>query len=956
MKTFKLLFCSFWVAIPLLAIYAIACAIATFVENDYGTGFAKALVYDTWWFNFIHIYLFMILIGTLIVSKSWKRKKYASILFHSSFVVIIFGAGVTRFFGFEGTMHIREGQSSSVIKSADSTINITGISSDEKIQKIFLKNPIFSHLNCNTKNASKKPLLGYPAKSIQIFDRPLKLEFITACKTTTDKNNNTSYLVIQATYNGISKTYNIIGGAGIESNDVTISFGDTLISINWGVRTIHLPFALKLNKFDLERYPGSNSPSSYASEVDVLDTQGNTIMPYKIYMNHVLDYQGYRFFQSSYDLDEKGTILSVNKDPGKRPTYIGYAMLILGAIWMLFAREGRFKKLSHFLRNQKIASFIVVMFLGLATTGLYAQEVKIDTHGSADSKTLPNSSDLNTSAMQENTAPLNSKELILQRLNDLRKNSLTHTRKFSQLQLQDFGGRIKPIDTVAMNIIHKITKSDDFKGLSNDQVFLGMMLYPDDWRDIKIIYTKTPKIREVLGTPTNQKYVAFSDIFDSTGYKLQNYVEEANRKKPNERGTFDNDVLQVDERVNLAFMVFTGQVLKIFPDQNSHKWLAPLEALENSSPSVAKEIQSILNDIYTGFDLGIEKNQWESADIALDKLAKYQETHGKDLYLPKSKVNSEIFLNHINFFNKLILPYILLGVILFVAVLVSILRDKAMNIWFFRLAYTLIAICVGVHSIGLILRWYISGHSPWSNAYESMLYIAWAAGIAGVIFFRKSSLALCAASFLAGIALFVANLGFMDPQIGNLVPVLKSYWLNIHVSVITASYGFLGLCFILGVITLVMFIFRNPKHPNLDSTILSLNAINEMSMILGLLMLTVGNFLGGIWANESWGRYWGWDPKETWALISIGVYAIILHLRFLRFQFMPYVLAASSVIGFYSVLMTYFGVNYYLSGMHSYAAGDPVPVPVFLYYFVALTIILILLAFFKRKLDMPKIG
>lgn len=187
----------------------------------------------------------------------------------------------------------------------------------------------------------------------------------------------------------------------------------------------------------------------------------------------------------------------------------------------------------------------------------------------------------------------------------------------------------------------------------------------------------------------------------------------------------------------------------------------------------------------------------------------------------------------------------------------------------------------------------------------------------------RSNLALCASSFLAGIALFVAHLGFMDPQISNLVPVLKSYWLNIHVSIITASYGFLGLCFILGLLTLLLFLLRSEKRPHIDTSILALSALNEMGMIMGLLLLAVGNFLGGVWANESWGRYWGWDPKETWALISIAVYAIILHLRFLRFEFMPYVFASASVVGFYSILMTYFGVNYYLSACTAMPLGDP---------------------------------
>ncbi|MCR2063135.1 cytochrome c biogenesis protein, partial [Campylobacter helveticus] len=201
--------------------------------------------------------------------------------------------------------------------------------------------------------------------------------------------------------------------------------------------------------------------------------------------------------------------------------------------------------------------------------------------------------------------------------------------------------------------------------------------------------------------------------------------------------------------------------------------------------------------------------------------------------------------------------------------------------------------------------------------------------------------------------LFVAHLGFMDPQITNLVPVLKSYWLNIHVSIITASYGFLGLCFLLGVFSLILFMLRNPKKAQIDQSILNLHCINEMAMIIGLALLTVGNFLGGVWANESWGRYWGWDSKETWALISIIIYAIILHLRFIPKFNNPYVFASASILGFYSILMTYFGVNFYLSGLHSYAAGDPIPIPKFLYFFIAFTIILIMGAFFKRRLKSP---
>ena len=256
-----------------------------------------------------------------------------------------------------------------------------------------------------------------------------------------------------------------------------------------------------------------------------------------------------------------------------------------------------------------------------------------------------------------------------------------------------------------------------------------------------------------------------------------------------------------------------------------------------------------------------------------------------------------------------------------------------------------------MHTLGLIFRWYIAGYAPWSNAYESMIYIAWAGAVAGLIFFRKSLLAVSATNFVAGITLFVANLGFMDPQIGTLVPVLKSYWLNIHVSVITASYSFFGLSLVLGVVGLLLFILRSDKRKHIDQSILNINAINEISLILGLGLLTIGTFLGGVWANESWGRYWGWDPKETWSLITIVVYTMVIHARLIKRFNNPYTFTVITTIGFYAVLMTYFGVNFYLSGKHSYASGEPVPIPTFLYVMVITHVILIVLAYFKRNLN-----
>ena len=227
-----------------------------------------------------------------------------------------------------------------------------------------------------------------------------------------------------------------------------------------------------------------------------------------------------------------------------------------------------------------------------------------------------------------------------------------------------------------------------------------------------------------------------------------------------------------------------------------------------------------------------------------------------------------------------------------------------------------------VHTIGLILRWYISGHAPWSNGFESVVYVSWATMLAGFIFGRKYPLVVATASFLTGISLFVAHLSWMSPEITPLVPVLKSYWLTIHVAIITASYGFLGLSALLGVLAMILIVMRNNRNQERVTVYIEqITTINEMSATVGLYALTIGTFLGGIWANESWGRYWGWDPKETWALITVVLYSFIDHMRLIPPLRGVFNYNMASILGFASVLMTYFGVNYYLSGLHSYGKG-----------------------------------
>jgi cytochrome c-type biogenesis protein CcsB len=366
-------------------------------------------------------------------------------------------------------------------------------------------------------------------------------------------------------------------------------------------------------------------------------------------------------------------------------------------------------------------------------------------------------------------------------------------------------------------------------------------------------------------------------------------------------------------------------------------------------PKDSEVIRMLAIGYFSSIDEATKSGDWTKADEALARIDKYQRFVGASVYPNDAKVKIEIFYNHANIFEQLWPLYFVVGFTLLILSFTKILKPSFSAEWLRKISFGFLIGFFLAHTAGLIMRWYIAGHAPWSNGYESMIYIGWASVLAGFIFSRKSLMTMAATSIMTGLILFVAHLNWMDPQVTNLVPVLQSYWLAIHVAMITASYGFLGLGALLGMITLILFILKKPHNQDrLNLAIKELNAINEMSLIVGLVLLTVGNFLGGVWANESWGRYWGWDPKETWALVTILVYAVVIHIRFIKGLYTDYAYSVISLLAFTSVLMTYFGVNYYLAGMHSYAKGDPVPVPDFVPWTYAVVAIVIAMAYPKR--------
>ncbi|MGM0533567.1 MAG: cytochrome c biogenesis protein CcsA [Campylobacterota bacterium] len=899
------LFFSFYTTITLLAILAIGAAVATFVENDFGAETAKALVYSARWYEIVLTLTTVNMIGGMYRYKMWRRR--GMFLIHGAFVVIFIGAAMTRYFGYEGMMPIREGQTTNKMLSSEPYLQIEVAKDDQEYY---------------SEDRLLLPAVGNPSyhKALELEDKTIEIN-LQEYKLAQQNGAKMGIARFNVTVGDETKEYKLIGTGGMEGVKKTHEFDGVKVSLTRGSKDLYLPFELKLRDFDIDRYPGSMSPSSYASEVTVIDEDNDKNFEYRIYMNHTLNYGGFKFFQSSYDQDEKGTVLSVNKDPGKTPTYIGYFLLTLGFLLNLFDSKSRFSRLRKYLKKNTAAAVLAVAALALPVHNHAAQE--------------PQQSAL---------------EMAKEYTKDFKQNSQKTAKLFGKLVTQSNSGRMQPVNTQAIEVLNKISGKSQLYSMQAEQVLLGMMTAPEIWQGLRIIKVKHPALQKKLDA--KEGYIAFNDAFSQEGqYILKEDVEKATRKDPKNMGTYDKDIIKLDERLNITYMVFNGSIVRLFPkpDDPSNTWYPPLIALEEfPSPQNAE-----VADAVQGFFGSVINADWERAQRYIRNIKDYQEKYGSEVIPSDTQIQLEILMNESKLFPSLTVAYVLIGLVLLVLAFTQVFKPS-LKFKKTQLAFiVLLSILFALQTAGMGMRWYISGHAPWSDSYESMLYIAWSALLAGLLFFRNSYLALAGTTVMAAAFMFSAHLSWINPQITNLVPVLKSYWLTIHVSVITASYGFLGLGAILGFFALVLFNFRSSSRPHIDSEIKKITAINEMTVILGLSLFTVGNFLGGVWANESWGRYWGWDPKETWSYVLIVVYAIVIHLRFIKPLNNPYTFSVASLLAFSTVLMTYYGVNFYLSGMHSYASGDPVPIPTWVYVLSAVVLITIVTAF--RKKDLPKL-
>ncbi len=1001
-------------------LFIIAIATATFVENDYGTQAAQVLIYKARWFEFLLVYLGIILIVNIFKMKLFRIVKLPVLTFHVAFLLILLGAGITRYISFEGIMHIREGESTNQVLSDNTYINLTvsngtrEITSHEKVLYSSITKPGGSisesidgklvevnvtHYIPDAVQLMIEDPAGTPTLSMviagqsgreTIFIKKNQVLNVGGVTFSFDAIQDPSFVLISET-NGeltfsapmevaamrmadqefdtlkafesnpleLRKLYSL-GGFNFVINDfnpkaiITLNPGSLKpdpnvqdvviakvtsgdeeeevvlwgskgrlglpvmksingldISVSYGSKIIEVPFTIKLNDFQLDRYPGSDSPSSFASEVTLIDQKNNLTENRRIFMNNVLNYQGFRFFQSSYDSDELGTVLSVNHDKwGTMITYLGYLLLALGMLFTFFIKQSRLKFLADQLdriKKKRISQYAtILLLLSVVTT-----QAQVST-------------------------------------DDIPIVKIEHAERYGRLLVQDFQGRIEPMNTLASELIRKITGKEKPFGLTPEQIMLSMMSQGESWQNVPLIKIKHPQLKSILGIEGN--YASFDDFYGQEGYKIRSLTEDASRKKPAYKTTLDKEVSKVDEKVNITFMIFSADFLRIYPkpDDTYHEWATHRTVVDEDYGDANLFVQKYLLLYLNSVTEALETGEWANADETLGYLEKYQGKYGAEAAPSQRKLDMEILYNESHIFPKLSKSYGLIGFILLVVLFTGIFKPN-LNLKIPIIAGTVVLIILFlVHTTGLAMRWYISGHAPWSNGYESMIYIGWATVLAGFLFVRKSPITLAVTAVLTALILWVAGLSWLDPEVGNLVPVLKSYWLTVHVSIITSSYGFMALGALLAFFNLIVISLTTKSNKEkIEPTVKEITYITETTLQIGLFMLAIGTFLGGIWANESWGRYWGWDAKETWAFISVLVYTFILHMRIIPPLKGLFTFNFAALIGYSTIIMTYFGVNYYLSGLHSYAAGDPIPIPNFVYYTLIVITLVSTIAYFR---------
>ena len=643
-----------------------------------------------------------------------------------------------------------------------------------------------------------------------------------------------------------------------------------------GMKEEKLPFSLCLKKFEAKMHDGTNAVADYSSKFTVID--GDDKSEGEVSMNNIYSHRSYRLYQSSYDEDGKGSVLAINADPYGIPvTYTGYALLFISLVWMLFDPKGGYRKLlkSPLLKKGALITALILSMGNIQT--LHAE---------------PATGNLQNAVLPKETA-----------------------EKFGELHIL-YNDRICPVQTFALDFCKKIYGARSYQGLTAEQVLSGWVFYGNTWANEPFIKIKSGEMKTAMNLPD---YASLNTFFNREmgGYTIGQYVQEYYN---GQQDKFHQQAADIDGKIQIIMELREGVSLKVLPytftknvkatkdhpfiKAGTTTWFSPVDklpqAVEHQHALYIRNVFSLLNgDVKTGNTSRVNE--------FFVKMKKYQEVSSGNSLPTATQYKAERINNAFPFATILFMANLTLG---FIALFYTIYRMtkkkeiKALNI--------ALPILLGVSflalTFGLALRWIISGNVPMSNGYESMLTVAWFVMLISILMQLRIRIVMVFGFLISGFFLLVSHINQMDPAIGQMMPVLNSPLLSIHVSIIMMSYALLSLTFICGIMGICL-----RSHGE------ELQALSRIFLYPALTTMGFGIFIGAIWANVSWGNYWSWDSKETWALITFMIYAVVVHTQSLSVFRKPLVYHIYITLAFMSIAMTYFGVNYFLTGMHSYA-------------------------------------
>ena len=634
-----------------------------------------------------------------------------------------------------------------------------------------------------------------------------------------------------------------------------------------------LPFSITLNQFEIIYYKGTLAPMDFISHISVADKDCHGQIQGKVSMNHIFSYQHYRFYQSGYSEDNEGSVFSVSHDPyGIGITYAGYTLLLLSTVFFFFSPQSRFRQL---LKSPLLHRSLTVILL-LFAFSLNSNFLKAN---STSPKVLP-------------------REVA---------------EHFGDLYIL-YNNRICPLQTFARDFTVKLYGSSSYKGLTPEEVLTGWLFYYDSWKNEPIIRIKSNEARKLLEIEGN--YARLKDYISTINeYKLEKMM---NHIRSGEQVTDKRGIEEADEKFNIINLVCTGAMMKIFPCRNiagkTLEWYSQSDQLpqdmDNDKWVFIRKSMSYVNEM-------IVMKKYNDACLLLEKIKKYQQKECDGLLPADNKFKAEKIYNQFDYSKSVAMACICIGLICFIYYCHCMASQKRTSRKAIIILNILLWIVFTYLSAAICLRGYVSNHLPLSNGFETMQFMAWCTLLLTFLLQRKFAMLLPFGFLLCGLTLMVSMLGESNPQITQLMPVLQSPLLSIHVVVIMIAYSLLAFIMLNGVTAVIL----HQSQKECKEQIERLQIISQIILYPAIFLLAIGIFIGAVWANVSWGRYWGWDPKEVWALITMLVYALALHPRSLPWFHRTMFFHVFCITAFITVLITYFGVNFLLGGMHSYANG-----------------------------------